>query len=172
MAKASSTIRMITYNGIRLMSCDVEIKLVDPIANFDQAVELLEANWKESGNPFEFNAVDAKSFYTHMAEMRLLFAVGAYLEEKLVGYCIVTIAPHPLNFSIKICDANGLYLIPDLRGGRTLSKITNAVRLLAKEHNANLIHWHAPAGSDFSKALASRFTPMSNYFREELVYDK
>lgn len=148
---------------------NIEIKFVDPIANFDQAIELLRANWQESGQPFDFNTNDAKLFYTYMAHVNSLFAIGAYRKDELVGYCIITFAPNPLNHSVKICNVDGLYLLPELRGGRIFSKMTNAVRDLAHKHNVNYINWHAPAGSIFATVLESRFTPVCNYFREELT---
>lgn len=151
------------------MTSEITIKLIDPMATFEEAIPLLEANWKESGNPFDFNAADTKSFYTYMADLHLLFAAGVYSDEKLVGYCVVSFVPHPLNHSIKICNVDGIYLIPELRGGNVFDRLRATIKELALEHKIHLIHWHAPAGSDFSNTLALRYEPISNYFREQLI---
>jgi len=148
---------------------DITIKFVNPMDNFDIAADLLTANWKESGNPFPFNAEDTKKTYAFMVENYSLFAVAAYSDEEMVGYCVVTIHPHPMNHSIKICNADGFYLVPDLRGGTTSGRIMEAIRNFAKEKGVDIIHWHAPAGTTYCKALESRYSPMSIYFREELL---
>lgn len=147
----------------------IEIKLVDPMESFDAAIPLLEANWKESGNPFDFDAADTKAFFKKMATINTLLAIGVFKDNVLVGYSVVTIAPHPLNFSIRICDVSGLYLIPELRGGNTFGRISDLIKNLAEEYKANFIHWHAPARSEFSGVLSSRFEPISNYFRENVI---
>lgn len=150
------------------MTSKIVVKLLNLVDCFDDAIPLLKANWKESGNPFELDVNSTKLFYTYMDSLGCLFIAGAYLDGKAVGYCVTTVSPHPLNNSIKICNVDGIYLIPELRGGRASVKLMNAVRGIAKGYKANIIHWHAPAGSKFSETLAARFTPLSNYFREEL----
>lgn len=148
----------------------ITIKLVDPIESFDEAIPLLKANWKDSGNPFDFNAADTKAFYTRLSAIQIVCAFAAYEDDALVGYCVAVIHPHPLNNSIKICDVNGIYLIPRLRKGSTTMKMTQLVTLFALEADVNYIHWHAPANSEFSRVLASRHEPISNYFREALKH--
>lgn len=147
----------------------IEVKLVDPLEKFDEAIELYKANWKDSGNPFDVNVDDTKAYYKYMAENNALFGAAAYDDEKMIGYCIVTISPHPLNFSVKILNVDGLYLLPEHRGRLVLDKIRAIVKTLAEDNKVNFIHWHAPAESDFSGALAARYEPISNYYRETII---
>lgn len=149
----------------------IEIKIVDPMDNFEVAGQMLMANWKEAGSKIEIKLPDMRLFYEHLQRMGALFAAGAYDAGKLIGYCIVTIVPHPFNHAIKICNADGVFLSPDYRGGRVLAGLMKAVRKLAREHNVFAIQWHAPAGSAFAAALAARVTPLSNYFMEVLSYE-
>ena len=146
----------------------IEVKVVDPLANFDEAAAMLQANWDESGSPIPFVVEDARNFYTYLGQNNALFAVGAWDEGKLIGYCITTIVPHPLNHSVKICNADGMYVLPEYRGGMVLGRIIRAVQRLAQLEGANHLHWHAPAGSEFGEALAKRMIPISNYFREDV----
>ncbi len=143
----------------------VEVRVEDPLEKFDEALPLLEANWRESGSPIEFKAEDVRQFYAYMAEMGAISAVGAWNDEQLVGYAITTFGPHPMNHSVRICNVDGLFLHPDFRMG-IAGRLMNSVKDLAVIEGAHYIHWHSPAGSDFSKALAKRTTPMSEYFRE------
>lgn len=154
------------------MDDKISIRLLDPILNFDKAIELLEANWKETGIPIEFVASNAKTFYEYMAKLNALFSIGVFNEEELVGYCIITMSPHPLNHSIKVCNVDGIYLIPHLRNGKIVFDMMNSVKSIAKVHKANYIQWHASVDSSFLKVLESRFTPINRYFREQLSYDE
>lgn len=149
----------------------IEVKIVDPLAKFDEAVPLLEANWRESGSPIEFIAEDTRTFYRNVQRVGALFAAGAYDGADLIGYCIITIIPHPVNHSVIICNADGVYLKPDYRKGRTLALLMEAVRLVARKHSCFSISWHAQSGSDFATVLAERIPPLSNYFWEALSYE-
>lgn len=149
----------------------IDVTIVDPITHFDEAADLLAANWKESGTPIEFVPADAKRFYEYMADNHTLFAAAAFDGSALVGYAIVTIVPHPLNHSVIICNCDGIYLEPHLRGGRIVAEMMKVIRSMAKDRHAHSVHWHARAGSPFSEALAARFVPISNYFREQLSYE-
>jgi hypothetical protein len=149
----------------------VTVRLIDVIENIDRASELIKANWEESGNPFDVVIEDVKSFYKRMSEVGQVITSGAYIMDDMVGYCIASITPHPLNFSIRVCNVDGIYLIPKLRGGVVATRLLHKIRLVAKGCGVDLMHYHAPAGSDYSNALGARFTPVSNYFREVLVYD-
>lgn len=153
----------------RLM--EILIKDVDPIETFDSALQLLENNWKDSGNPYEFVADDAKAFYTYLYENDRLFAAGVYKGSDLIGYVITSFAPHPLNHSIIVCNVDGVYLMPEYRKGTASGKIFKHVAKLAREQKANYIHWHAPSGTQFYKTLEARYKPLSVYFVEEVLHE-
>lgn len=148
----------------------IDVIMVDPITHFDEAASLLAANWAESGTPIDFIAKDAKKFYEFLASKHVLFAAAAFQDSTLVGYAICTVVPHPLNHSAIICNCDGIYLMPGLRGAHIVASMMQAIRQIAYEHKAHSVHWHAAAHSNFATALAKRFIPISNYFREELVY--
>lgn len=146
----------------------IEVRVADAIDKFDEALPLLEANWRESGSPIEFKADDVRRFYEFMDKSGAIFAIGAWDEGKLVGYSIVTFGPFPMNHSVRICNVDGLYIVPEYRSSILFGRLQSAVRNLSLIENADYIHWHAPAGSEFSDALAKRTEPMTNYFREAL----
>lgn len=157
----------------------IEVRVAtDPMQQFDEALPLLEANWEESAIPIPFIAEDARKFYNHLAGQGTLltgtgrlFAVGAYDNDELVGYCIANIAPHPLNHVVQIAHVNGIYLKPKYRKGCAGAGMMAAIKELAKEREAYAINWHAPTGSVFAKTLASRFDPLNEYFMERVRYD-
>lgn len=146
----------------------IEIKLINPLDEAADLLPLLQANWAESGNPFDFIPEDVRATYTFFNNNDALFGVAAYQGDEMVGYCIVTLHPHPLNRSVKICNADGLFLKPELRGGTISGRMMAGIKDIASEHNATIIHWHAPAGSSFGDVLASRMELMSTYYREVL----
>lgn len=149
----------------------IEVNIVDPITRFEQAKDMLAANMRESNSPVELNAEDTFEFYTKLNDAGILYGIEAVDDGKLIGYCCATITPHPLNASEIVCDANGLYIVSDHRGGGTFNAIITKLEEIARTHRATLLHFHAPAGSDFDKVLALRFTPLSNYYYKELKYD-
>lgn len=150
------------------MSTRIKIEVIDPFENLKDLLPLLKQNWKESGNPFDFVPEHAMKTYDTMSSKSILLCVGAYIRDHLVGYCVSTIYPHPLNNGVKVCNVDGLYVNPELRCGTAAARLMESTRNLAKVHEATMIHWHAPAGTGFAKALESRHTPISNYYREEL----
>lgn len=150
----------------------VEIRVAsDPIAHFDEAIPLLEANWEESNMPIDFIADDARKVYQYMTAQGILFAVGAYDDDEMVGYCIATIAPHPFNHVVMMVNIDGIYLKPQYRKGRAGVQLMSTIREMAKKRAAYAINWHAPAGSDFAKTLERSFTPLNNYYTEKLGYE-
>ena len=80
----------------------IKVKRVNPIEEWDDAISLIKANWSESNQPIEFNADDARRFYEYLYENSALFAIGAYQLDELVGYCLVSVVPHPFNQSVKM----------------------------------------------------------------------
>lgn len=149
----------------------VEIKIVDPIANFDAAAQMLLDNWAETGSAMPFNLEDTRKFYQHLAAFGLLFAVAAYEGNVLIGYCIVTIVPFPMNHAYRVCNADGLYIRPEYRSGTILGRVMEAVRFLAKDNKAHFIQWHAAHGSPFVDVLAERVPRSSHYFREDIPHE-
>lgn len=148
----------------------IEVKIVDPIANFDAAAPMLVANWAETGTTMPFNLEDTRKFYGHLAEIGLLFAVAAYLADELIGYCIVTVVPFPMNHAYRVCNADGIYILPEYRGALVLGRMMDAVRFIAKDNNVNWIQWHAAEGSPFVDVLAARVPRSSHYFREDVAH--
>lgn len=146
----------------------IDVSIVDPIAHFDEAADLLAANWKESGSPIDFIPADVRKFYEFLAANHVFFAVEARAKGVLIGYAVITVAPFPLNHKVLICDCNGIYITPDHRGSSALARLMSEVRIMAKGHGASAIHWHAPAGSQFNEVLSRRFKPLNNYFVEQV----
>lgn len=149
---------------------NIQIKIVDPIENFDAAAPMLVANWEETGSKIPFDLEDTRKFYQHLAAFGLLYAVAAYEGNVLVGYCITTIVPFPMNHKYRVCNADGLYILPEYRGGTVLGRVMEAVRFLAKDKGAHWIQWHAAHGSEFVAVLAARVPRSSHYFREDVEH--
>lgn len=147
------------------------VKEVNPMEEFDNASLLLLNNWKESNQLFPFNIEDAQKFYQYLADSNMLFSIGAYFDNKLIGYSVLTLHPHPLNHSVKICNVDGIYIAPKYRKKGLSARLILAVDQFAKKHRADYIHWHVPVDGEFEKTLVNRFEPLSNYYRQVVEYE-
>ena len=144
------------------------VKEINPIEYFDIAAELLQENWKASGADFDFIPADARKMYEYLNASGALFGSGAFVDGKMVGYCIITITPHPVNHSIRVCSMTGMYLKPEFRKARATLQLMDTVRRIAKENGSTFIDWHGAAGSEFFQVLQARYKPVNGYFREQL----
>lgn len=131
--------------------------------------KLIKENWKESGVPIEMNIDDTKKTYKALADAGVLFLVMIYDGDAPVGYCAVVTTPHMLNHSVSFVNASGLYVLPEYRKGRAAALIMREIRQFAKHHGAHHIMWHAPAGSEFEKALGLRHRETSSLFMEAIL---
>ena len=146
----------------------VEVKEINPIEYFEIAAELLQENWKASGAGFDFIPQDARKLYEFLRANGSLFGSGAFVDGKMVGYCIITITPNPVNHAVKVCSMTGMYLKPEFRKARATLELMDIVRRIAKDHKVDFIDWHAAAGSEFLRVLQARYKPVNSYFREQL----
>ena len=141
----------------------------DCMENFDELLGLIGANWVESKIPIEMSAEDTRLTYQHLANSGVLFLVVVYDDKTPIGYCATTILPHMLNHSVKTVNASGLYVLPKYRKGRALALIMREVASFARHHDAHSIVWHAPANSEFEKALDLRFKKLNSYYMEAIL---
>jgi GNAT superfamily N-acetyltransferase len=119
--------------------------------SFDAALPLMQANWHESGDDFAFEP--SREFYLQAEAMGLLFAVGAFMDEKLVGYAVVTVAPHPFNPAFVVANGNPLYVSPEYRCGLLTGKLMLVAEEQARLRGARKFHWVMRAGSRAADTL-------------------
>jgi GNAT superfamily N-acetyltransferase len=143
---------------------------VRPIAiadSWDVALPLMQENWRETGDSFPFEP--SRDFYEHCERMQLLFAMGAYIGEDLVGYAVVMVAPHPFNPNVKVASGNPLYVVPQYRCGVLPGRLMLGAEREARERGAHKVYWHMRAGTKAAEMLAEHgYSVVDNVLMKEL----
>lgn len=127
------------------------IRLVDLVETYPQAKALIEANWAETG--FDFPLELDLGAYQLMVEQGLLFALGAFDGDALVGYCTVTVIGHPYNKAIRIASNDALFVAPNYRNGLLPGKLILRAEKEAKARGASRFSWHCRAGTPLADML-------------------
>lgn len=129
----------------------VRVAIVNPAEWLDSVRSLLDANWQETGFDFEFKP-DVET-YRKLHDAGLMFAVAAFIDSCIVGYCTVTVVGHPHNPSVKVASNDALFVMAEYRNGLLPGRImTTAVRE-ARRRGASRFTWHCRAGTDFADML-------------------
>jgi hypothetical protein len=89
------------------------VREIDIASHWDAALPLMEANWRETGASFDF--APSLEFFAQAQALGMLLALGAFHEDKLVGYASGIVAPHPFNPAVKVASVNVLYVKPEYR---------------------------------------------------------
>lgn len=112
---------------------------------------LLDANWDETGFDFPFNP-DA-AMYQRLFEAGIAFAVGAFHEDEMIGYCTVCIVPHAHNPSVICASNDALYVHPEFRHGTAAPRLIKAAEDEARRRGAHRFTWHCRAGTRLAETL-------------------
>ena len=129
----------------------VSVAIVNPAEVILAVRDLLDANWRETGFDFEFNP-DVET-YRKLHDAGLMFAVAAFVDGCIVGYCSVAIMAHPHNPTVKVASNDALYVVPSHRNGLLSGRLINAAVQEAKRRGASRMTWHCRAGTDFANML-------------------
>lgn len=127
------------------------VRVIDIDEAWDAALPLMQANWRETGDSFEF--APSREFYVAMQNAELVVALGAFHEEVLHGYALVTIAPHPFNPAVTVASCNPLYVDPQFRSGVLPGRLILLAREVARTRKARRLYWHARAGTKLADTL-------------------
>lgn len=133
----------------RFQSCTIEV--VNPADYIDSIRELLQANWDETGFDFEFDPdVDA---YRRLYELGFLYALAAFVDEKIVGYCTIAVTNHAHNKAVRVASNDALFVLPEYRHGIVSGKLIATAVKTAKQRGASRFTWHCRAGTKFADVL-------------------
>lgn len=131
----------------------LHIETVNPADYMPDIRAMLADNWAETGFDFAFDPdVDA---YQRMFDAGLVFALAAYHDDFMVGYCTVTVVPHPYNKSVVIASNDALFVHSAVRNGLTSGRLMKAAEAEAKRRGAHKFTWHCRAGTPLAEMLVS-----------------
>lgn len=129
----------------------MEIELCNPAEQIPNVRALLESNWAETGFDFPFSP--CVESYRKMYELGFCFALLAKYKEKPVGYCSVTIVPHPHNPAVIVAGNDALFVDQKYRRGTLTARIMKAAEQEATRRGAHRFTWHCRAGTGFAETL-------------------
>lgn len=98
---------------------------------------------------------DWDKYYQLEHEGKIL-AVGAFLDNKLVGYSVNFVDYHIHYADLMVCSNDIIYITPELRASPLGLRLMVVTRELAKEYGAKLMLWHAKEHSALDKILRRR----------------
>jgi GNAT superfamily N-acetyltransferase len=144
------------------------VREIDIDECWDAALPLMAANWRETGCAFDF--APSREFFKTMQSVGLMFALGGYIENQLVGYAGVTLSPHPFNPSVKVASGNPLYVTPQYRGGQMGGRMMLMAEQIAQQRGARFAFWHMRSGTRNGDGLGTHgYLCVDNVWMKELA---
>nr|DAK49290.1 MAG TPA: acetyltransferase [Caudoviricetes sp.] len=108
-----------------------------------------------------------RNLYDALYAQGALVCVGAFDDDRLVGYAIALFAPN-LHYQMLSAAHDVLFLHRDYRTPRMALRLIDAVEAECKARGAQLMVWHAPIGGAFERILKTRANPIYTQFFKEL----
>jgi len=115
---------------------------------------LLAENWAETG--FDFDLRPDGSMMQRLQDADLLFVLGAFDDDVLVGYSSALISPHTYNPSIICCNSDALFVRRAWRPRGVGARLILETERVAAEKGASRMLWHTRAGTPLAAALERR----------------
>ena len=132
----------------------VELRIINPAEWIPRVRDLLAANWAETGFDFPFDP-DVGA-YQRLYDRGMVFAVGAFDGDAVVGYCSVTVVAHAHNPAVLVAGNDALFVAPAYRNGLTAVRLMQESEAEAKRRGASRFTWHCRAGTPLIATLERR----------------
>lgn len=129
----------------------VQIQAADYIA---QSMDLLRANWTETG--FDFDLAPSVQIVQQLQDAGVMFVVAAFHGRQLVGYSSAMVSAHHFNPAIICCSSDALFVDPAFRNRTVLLRLMQETERIGKERGATRMLWHTRAGTSFAAVLEKR----------------
>lgn len=101
--------------------------------------------------------------YQRMFEAGIVFAVGAFKTDEIVGYCTVCVVPHMHNPSIVVASNDALFVAEAHRNGTAAGRLILTAEVEAKRRGASRFTWHCRAGTHLAVMLTRHgYEPIDN----------
>lgn len=123
--------------------------------HWERALPLMHAHWSEAGFDWAFSFDPSRNRYKAMQDAGICFALGAFVDEQLVGYCSAVLSGHAFNPALLMCISDAIYLLPMYRGSFLAGRLILATEHAAKTRGATVIAWHTRSGTHQAAMLES-----------------
>ena len=129
----------------------IKLEIVQPGQWISAIRELMASNWEETGFDFPFNP--SAEMYQAVVDAGLMFVIGAFDGEQVVGYCTMTVAPTMHNPSVILAANDALFVLPKYRG-ITGGRMIRMAEREAKARGACRVLWHTRSGTKLHESMA------------------
>lgn len=128
-----------------------EIKAADYIRKVQ---DLLSENWAETG--FDFELRPDVEMVRQLQESGLLFVLGAFDGDELIGYSSAMVSPHTYNPAVICCNSDALFVRRAYRKTSVGARLILETERTAAAYGAMRMLWHTRAGTSLAAALERR----------------
>lgn len=128
-----------------------EIKAADHIGS---VMDMLRENWAETG--FDFELRPHVELVRLLQERGVMFVLGAFDGERLIGYSSAVLGPHVFNSEIISCESSALFVLPAWRKTSAGARLIAETEKVAAARGANRMLWHTRAGTPLAATLERR----------------
>lgn len=125
-----------------------EIRAAEYIGPF---MDMLRENWAETG--FDFELAPDVEMIDQLQAMKVLFVLGAFANDTLVGFSSAMVSGHTYNRSVVMCNSDALFVRKAWRPSSVGARLMLATEKLASERGATFMLWHARTGTAFAASL-------------------
>ncbi len=129
----------------------MRLEIVNPANWMPRVFDLVSANWAETGFDFPFDP-DIQA-YKAAYEAGLCFAVAAFVDEEVVGYCTVGVIRHPHSKGVIFASNDALFVKPEYRSGLIPGRLIATAETEAKRRGAVRFTWHCRIGTTLAEML-------------------
>lgn len=120
----------------------------------EDMLPLLAEHIKEVGKSSELISVDPdQEAYKNAENNNMLLSLGAFSDNKLIGYSLTFIIKSPHTQGLIIANNDVIFVKKEYRNSRTGLNLFKKTEELSKKHGAKLIIWNAKEASTLAKLL-------------------
>lgn len=147
----------------------IEVRQGSLADNIDHMDALFSANWDETG--FDFPLRLDKERYKQFEALGILVIVGAFEGDRVVGYSLASVLPHPFNPDVIFCNSDVLFVHRDYRHTSAGVRLMAETKREAKARGAHRIFWHARGNTEFARMLRKRNLHLADEVFMEVIAD-
>jgi predicted GNAT superfamily acetyltransferase len=138
------------------------------LAELQQAAELIRAHWEEVALSKDLMVLDPDwAKYELLDASGGLLVVGAFAEERLIGYSVGLVTGHMHYRGLVYYQNDALFVDRQHRRGEVGLNLIQCSESLAEEQGAKFFCWHAKQGTALD-ALLSR----KGYAVQDIIYSR
>ena len=143
------------------------IREIQAAEHIGKVQHLLAENWAETG--FDFDLCPDGETIRRLQDADLMFVLGAFDDDELVGYSSALISPHTYNPSIICCSSDALFVRRAWRKTSAGARLIAETERAAAAKGASRMLWHTRAGTPLAAALERRgYTPADVIVMKEI----